>query len=175
MLSLLITVFSLYILADKFFPFNADFFLKQKETRPEVLSHQDSKEEATVEIKSKVDVDSSQTPPPPPGGPLPPPANKPIPPDNDLFDLRYSDSVLISSTDTTLILESTASTEAITTWYKEKIIAMGMNAKSFVTTKANEKVLNKLVGADGKREVRVEISQENSSSVVKIKVSLTNK
>ena len=51
------------------------------------------------------------------------------------------------------------SSDIITSWYKEKITKEGMNVRTFVTTKTNDDVLNKLVAADGKKEVRVEISK----------------
>ncbi len=47
-----------------------------------------------------------------------------------------------------------------------------MNVKTFVTTKANDKVLNKLVGADADKELRVEISKDPGDSLVKISVTI---
>ena len=45
-----------------------------------------------------------------------------------------------------------------------------MNVKTFVTTKTNGKVLNKLVGAGREGEVIVEISKSAGSGVVEIRV-----
>jgi hypothetical protein len=63
-------------------------------------------------------------------------------------------------------------TDAITEWYKNKIKSLGVNVKSFVTTKANDKVLNKLVGANSELEISVEISKDQGVSVARITVSL---
>ncbi|MCL5438804.1 MAG: hypothetical protein M1268_02345 [Patescibacteria group bacterium] len=89
-------------------------------------------------------------------------------------DLIYPGSVKIKNDNGNLELESLDDAQKITDWYKEKIKGMGMNAKSFVQTKANDKVLNKLVGSNGKKEVRVEISKENNQSTVKIFVIVIN-
>lgn len=89
-------------------------------------------------------------------------------------DLIYSDSIKTKQENSNLELESLDDTQKITDWYKEKIRGMGMNAKSFVQTKANGKVLNKLVGSNGKKEIRVEISKENNQSTVKISVVTIN-
>ena len=48
-----------------------------------------------------------------------------------------------------------------------------MNSKSFVQTKTNGNVLNKLVGARGDKEIRVGIVKKNDESVTKITVSTT--
>ncbi|MCL5432525.1 MAG: hypothetical protein M1524_00205 [Patescibacteria group bacterium] len=85
-------------------------------------------------------------------------------------DLIYPGSIKTKDSVGSLELESSDDTQLITDWYKEKIKGMGMNAKSFVQTKANEKILNKLVGSNGKTEIRVEISKENNLSTTKISV-----
>jgi hypothetical protein len=69
-------------------------------------------------------------------------------------------------------LTSSENPDAITEWYKQKIISFGMNVKSFVTTKANDNVVNKLAGADGSREVNIEITKAVSDSEAKITVLL---
>jgi hypothetical protein len=71
-------------------------------------------------------------------------------------------------------MESTEDTDKITDWYKSKIEDLGMNVKSFVTTKANDKILNKLSAADGVREINIEISKDSELSAVKISVALSN-
>lgn len=61
--------------------------------------------------------------------------------------------------------------DKITNWYKEKIKQEGYNATSFVTTKTNGKVLNKLAGAKAGSKVEVVISQSDTSSPVEISVN----
>jgi len=84
----------------------------------------------------------------------------------------YPGSKVLVQTQTTLSLESFDDTDVITDWYKDKIKGIGANVKSFVITRANDKVLNKLVGANSLVEVSVEISKDSGSSVAKILVSL---
>ena len=69
--------------------------------------------------------------------------------------------------------ESQDDPDAITDWYKEKIKELGMSAKSLVTTKTNGNVLNKLVGANGKREIRVEITKPADQPTTEIKLTIT--
>lgn len=54
--------------------------------------------------------------------------------------------------------------EVITNWYKEKINSQGYSSKSFVTTKTNDKVLNKLSAAKNNKNILIEISRENKNS-----------
>jgi len=94
------------------------------------------------------------------------------PPEKDANLLwQYPNSSIITKSETALILESNGDVDAITDWYKEKIKAMGMNAKSFVVTKTNGNVLNKLVGDNGNIEIRVEISKSAGESTVRIVVT----
>ena len=59
-------------------------------------------------------------------------------------------------------------------WYKEKIKALGMNTTSFVQTKTNGDVLNKLVGSRGQQKVEVEIIKNNREQEVKIKLNVNS-
>lgn len=97
------------------------------------------------------------------------------PQDSNILDYKYPNSQVISTSSNFLSLESTDESDVITNWYKEKVNSLGMNVKTFVTTKANDKVLNKLVGGDGDTELRIEISMENSGSAVKISVTIIEK
>lgn len=85
----------------------------------------------------------------------------------------YPGATIKTQTQTTLTLESSDDTDKITDWYKDKIKNMGANVKSFINTRANDKVMNKLVGANSELEVSVEISRDPGSSIVKISVLLT--
>jgi len=100
------------------------------------------------------------------------PTNTPKPPSSNLSSFQYPNSQAVSSSENSLILNSIDNADSITDWYKEKIKGEGMSVTSFVTTKTNDNVLNKLVGADGAREIRVEITKEAGSSTVKISVTL---
>lgn len=104
--------------------------------------------------------------------PIREPTSQP-PPAQDISQLIYPNSQKISLDQNSAVLESNDNVDTVTGWYKTKIKEMDMNATSFAVTRANDQILNKLVGADGKREVRIEISQEDSSAKVKINVSLS--
>ena len=95
------------------------------------------------------------------------------PPSISIDEFRYANSSTKSSNSTSLTLESTDDSDTITNWYKEKIKSAGMNTKSFVTTKTNGNVLNKLVGANGKTQIRVEISKSAGSDTVEITVTVS--
>lgn len=92
-----------------------------------------------------------------------------IPEDTD-NSLQYPNSLKIETRGNFSIYESTDPPDQITNWYKEKIKSMNMNAKSFVSTNTNGNILNKLVGVSGNNEIRVEISKNKNSSLVKIKI-----
>ena len=104
--------------------------------------------------------------------PIPSPTNTPKPASSNLSSFQYPNSQVVSSSENSLILNSIDNADSITDWYKEKIKGEGMSVTSFVTTKTNDNVLNKLVGANGAREIRVEITKEAGSSTVKISVTL---
>lgn len=86
----------------------------------------------------------------------------------------YPNSKQIENTGNALSLESSDDPGKITDWYKQKIESMRMNAKSFVQTKTNENVLNKLAAANGKEKIDIEIEQKAGEQIVKIKVLLNN-
>lgn len=89
--------------------------------------------------------------------------------ENNNLDFKYPNSVILEN-NTGLVLESNDDPDLITNWYKEKIREMDLSAKSFVQTRANDVVLNKLAGAGNNREITVEISK-NGNSKVKIRVN----
>ena len=116
---------------------------------------EDLKEESEIIIKPTIK-------------PFPTSAPTSKPTATNLSDFIYQGSSVISSNSNSLKLTSTDNTDTITNWYKEKINSLGMNVKSFVTTSANDKILNKLVGANGTREIRVEISKEPGKTITNI-------
>lgn len=152
------------------------FFTQQiPEKQERVLSEQEGEEE-NDQTPTQPLVSSPTTPPtgspttPPTGGPTN--TRTPQKEDIELSLFIYPGASVISSTQETASLQSNDNSDAITEWYKEKIKAQGMSVTSFVTTKTNDNVLNKLVGADGAKEVRVEIRKDSGNSLVKIEISL---
>ena len=86
----------------------------------------------------------SSTPPPSPN-PSPTSAkNSQTSQTSGLSDLKYPSSDQNSTTSETLILESNDHPDLITSWYKDKIRSLGFKSKSFVQTKTNGNILNKL-------------------------------
>lgn len=84
----------------------------------------------------------------------------------------YPNSSRISYAENSAVLQSSDNTQVITNWYKDKIISLGMNVKSFVQTNTNGNILNKLIGANGSINVSIEISKQNSDSKTLIKISV---
>lgn len=64
--------------------------------------------------------------------------------------------------------------QVVTNWYKEKIKEMGLSAKSFVQTKTNGDVLNKLTGSGNGQKVEVEITKDSNQQEVKIKLHVNS-
>lgn len=89
----------------------------------------------------------------------------------EINQLRYPNSTQISTTGSSLDLESSDNVDTITNWYEDKIRSLFGNAKSFVKTKTNGKVLNKLVASGNLGEITVEISQDAHLSRVRISVN----
>jgi hypothetical protein len=148
------------------------------EIRQEVLSTEDE-EPHVDEGEASVSVDTqnsfeTETPTQTPQDTLTPLPPSPVT-GGGLNEYRYANSELLSQTASELHLKSLEDTDTVTTWYKEKVRAEGMNIKTFVTTKANEKVLNKLSGASANREVRVEITKEPEDVFCYIDVFVTTK
>lgn len=92
---------------------------------------------------------------------------------SDMSGYIYPGSDVLSSSGNSLDLTSQDSTDKITDWYKQKLQSKNFNANSFVTTKANDKVLNKLVSSNGQTTINIEISQDVAGSLVKISVKVT--
>lgn len=100
------------------------------------------------------------------------PHSSPSPSSISLANFIYPNSQLIQSSSSSIILESNDNSQTITEWYKDKIRSLGFNAKSFITTNANGKILNKLAASNGEAEIMVEIEKEPQSQIVKISVNL---
>ena len=153
---------------------NTDLFKPNasEKSRDNVLAQQDTpqneegKAEVVSEQANEINVENSQAV----AGPTSTPYIKPQV--DDLGKYRYPGATVIVSSSTTLVLESSENPDPITDWYKEVINSDGLNVTSFVVTKTNDNVLNKLVGADGVREIKVEIKKDSGDSMVKIEVAV---
>lgn len=91
-------------------------------------------------------------------------------PQNFIDELVYPNSKKVSGGENSFVLESNDDSDVITNWYKDVIRSLGMNVKTFVTTKTNGKVLNKLAGTGSSGEVTVEISKSADSAKVEVRV-----
>lgn len=89
-----------------------------------------------------------------------------------ISNFQYPGATVNSSSASRLELTSSDSPTSVTNWYKNKINETGMNTKSFVTTSANDNIVNKLVGANNNSEIRIDITKGPSDSSVKIIVEL---
>ena len=92
-----------------------------------------------------------------------------------LASFIYPHAQLLEQNETNLHMTSNEPEETITQWYQDKIIGEGINVRSFVKTKTNGNVLNKLVGAKDSDEVIVEITKEAESDTTNILVTINNK
>ena len=84
----------------------------------------------------------------------------------------YPGSIILNQSEDKMTLQSTDDPQAITNWYKEKLISLNMKAKSFVTTNTNGNILNKLVGAGNGLKVKIQIEKDNTSSTTAINISI---
>lgn len=89
----------------------------------------------------------------------------------DINDFKYPGASINSQSGNFLEMDSLDNPDNITNWYKEKISSLGMNTKSFVVTKTNDNILNKLAGDNGSLEVVVEIKKSAGENLTKIKVN----
>ncbi len=83
----------------------------------------------------------------------------------------YPNAIVIAKSGNNLILQSNDDADKITDWYKQKIKELGMVASSFIKTNANGKVLNKLAGSSGEKEILVEVAKQHNENTVNISVS----
>lgn len=88
---------------------------------------------------------------------------------NNSAPIQYPGSIRVDNN----VYTSTDDPDTITGWYKERIKAMNMNVKNFVSTKTNGNVLNKLEGVSGKSSIKVEITKSSDNSIVKIVIEIT--
>lgn len=135
----------------------------------EVLSEEESQED---DLSDEVGESSPTDMPNSPTNTSTPSPTENLPAPAGIESYRYPNSSVISSSESSLFLRSSDDTDKITDWYKEKIESEGMSAKSFVKTKTNDNVLNKLVGASSSKEVRVEIRKDSGETSTEISISV---
>lgn len=90
--------------------------------------------------------------------------------ENNNSGLIYPNSTVIFETGNAIVLQSQDNPQTITDWYKQKIESLNLNAQSFVSTNTNGNILNKLVGTNREKEIRVEISKKANEAIVEIRV-----
>ncbi|KKU64378.1 MAG: hypothetical protein UX86_C0009G0008 [Candidatus Amesbacteria bacterium GW2011_GWC1_47_15] len=106
--------------------------------------------------------------------PTPSPTPVPVPskstPVAPASDWRYPGSTQTS----TGVYVSSDVPEKITDWYRQKFNSLGLNVRSIVNTRANEKILNKLSGSGSGMEIEIEIGRNPGAGQVTIKVDIDN-
>jgi|SRR3972149_542561 len=100
------------------------------------------------------------------------PTSTPAPSNNSLEKYIYPNATVTQSSDNNINLTTTDDPKVVTEWYRNKIIESGLSVRSFVTTSANNNILNKLAGADAESEISIEIKKDVNDSLVTISVSL---
>jgi len=111
------------------------------------------------------------TPIPTPIPTLVPSTSIPIPSSQrNMSSFAYPGSIILNQSEKEMTLQSLDDPTSITNWYKEKIVNLNMNAKSFVQINTNGNILNKLVAAKSGFKISVEISKKNNEGKTEISV-----
>jgi len=175
-MNIVVTVFAIVILATGIFYGQKVVDISNNsdsEKSQEVLSiaKEDSKDfDDTKKEEENLIVISTPTVTKETSTPLPTSANANS--DIQLQTYKYPDSSVANSSSNSLSLQSDASANSITDWYKETINANGFNVTSFVVTSTNDNVLNKLAAAKSGQNIEVEIGKKPGESKTSIKVTL---
>lgn len=85
----------------------------------------------------------------------------------------YPGSATVSQ-GSTLVLESSDSTDQITSWYKSKVESEGFNVRSSVKTSANDNIKNVISAAKNNTNVSIEITKGPSDSKARIEVEASS-
>ncbi|HET7098824.1 MAG TPA: hypothetical protein VFI61_01160 [Patescibacteria group bacterium] len=89
---------------------------------------------------------------------------------SDISKLIYPKSILLSSTETKMLLESGSDPASITDWYEKEIKSQGFTSVSFAKTAVNSNILNKLSGAKTGKKIEVTIQKSDTDTQTKIEV-----
>lgn len=81
----------------------------------------------------------------------------------------YPGSTVISSSANSYELQTNDDSDAVTSWYKDKINSQSFGARSTVKTKTNGNVLNK-ISASGSTKIEIEIKKEKNSPTTYISI-----
>ncbi len=103
---------------------------------------------------------------------LPSPTSTPVPSSSSLEKYVYPDAQVSQAFNNSISLTTSDDAAIVTKWYRNKIIESGMSVRSFVATSANDKILNKLSGADSESEVTIEIKKDADNRKVFIFITL---
>lgn len=155
---------NIVIISFALFIFFSGVYVGQKQSPPVLSSESEESPQPTPEVT-----------PQPTVIPTPQPMKSDTPQTSVEVNMQnyiYPGAKVTVSTSTSLNLESNDNPDTITNWYKDKIKSESMNVTSFVVTKTNGNVLNKLVGAKEGMELRVEIKKNAKDSTVYIIVSV---
>ena len=85
---------------------------------------------------------------------------------------HYPGSQTVSVSGSVTVLTTGDDPEKVTDWYKNKIRSRGMSVTSFVVTKTNNNVFNKLAGASAGKKIEFEIKKAAGDPVVTITVKV---
>jgi hypothetical protein len=77
----------------------------------------------------------------------------------------YPNAQVLENTGSRLRMTTTDPTDKVTEWYQSSFRNQGMKTTSFVKTKTNGNVVNKLAGASSGLQATVEITQSNNQPV----------
>ena len=80
----------------------------------------------------------------------------------------YTNGTVVINTTSNIKIESEASPDDITLFYKNLFKKNNSKVKSFVTTKTNGNILNKLVGIIDGKTITIEIKKDSDSKTVYI-------
>lgn len=99
------------------------------------------------------------------------PTAAPLSSSTKLTDFRYPNSSVNSDTNEKLVLTSSDSSQAITTWYENRLKELGYSSSASAKTNTNGNVMNKLAGSKNESSVSIEIVKKASESKTTITIT----
>lgn len=130
----------------------------------------DTQNKFTNQALSQVHIAPDETDPPPSSPPTTQVAEELNPP---LSELVYPESVIISSSPNAIRLETTAETQTITDWYKDKIKSLNFESKSSVAVSKNGNIENRMIGEKAQEHVYIEIKKPNGFLKTSVNIEIT--
>lgn len=86
----------------------------------------------------------------------------------------YPGSSIINKDSNKLELSSNHEPDKITDWYEVKIRNLGYTTKTFVKTKTNGDVNNRLIGEKTEHQIEIKITKQQTDNQTKIHLELSN-